>query len=396
MQYRTDPKSGNRLSALGLGCMRFPRGAIQIDYKKSEKLVLDAIEAGVNYFDMAYVYMGSEEILGQILRNNPGAREKIFLATKLPLGMCKSYGDFDRLFNTQLERLGTDYIDYYFMHNLSSKKRWDNLCALGIESWIAGKKSEGKIKLAGFSFHGSQGEFFALLDAYDWDFCQIQYNYANINYQAGVKGLKAAAEKGLPVIIMEPLLGGKLATGLPKGAVNLFKEVDGSKAPVSWALNWLWNQPEVTVVLSGMSTAAQLKENAALAEAAYTGMLSEKEEAVYDKVLDAFNKSYEIPCTGCNYCMPCPQDVNIPACFSAYNMYRAVGFATGMMSYVTSTAAVSREHNFLASRCVRCGKCEKECPQHIKITDELSKVQRHMEPFWFKPAMSLLNRLRME
>ncbi|MCL2034560.1 MAG: aldo/keto reductase, partial [Oscillospiraceae bacterium] len=265
MQYRTDLKSGNKLSALGLGCMRFPRGAIQIDYKKSEKLVLDAIDAGVNYFDTAYIYMGSEEILGQIFKNNPGTREKIFLATKLPLRMCKSYDDFDKLFNIQLKRLNTDYIDYYFMHNLSSRKKWDELCRLGIEDWIAGKKAEGKIKLAGFSFHGSQSEFFALLDAYDWDFCQIQYNYANIHYQAGAAGLKAAADKGIPVIIMEPLLGGKLATGLPKHAAKLFSDVDASKTPAAWALNWLWDQPEATVVLSGMNTPEQLKENASLA-----------------------------------------------------------------------------------------------------------------------------------
>ena len=201
MQYRTDVKSGNELSILGFGCMRFPKNLTKIDLNKTEQLILKAVQAGINYFDTAYIYSGSEDILGHIINRN-NLRNKIFLATKLPLVKCTKYEDFDILFKTQLERLHTDYIDYYLMHNLSSINIWKGLCEIGIEKWIQEKKASGQIKNTGFSFHGIHREFMQLLDVYDWDFCQIQYNYLNINFQAGMAGLKKAADKGLPVIIM--------------------------------------------------------------------------------------------------------------------------------------------------------------------------------------------------
>lgn len=391
MQYRIDPKSGNKLSILGFGCMRFPRNPVQIDIKKTEKMVVEAVENGVNYFDTAYIYGGSEEALGPILHKNK-LREKIFLATKLPLGHCKTYADFDRLLNTQLDRLKTNYIDYYFMHNLSDMENWKSLCDIGVEKWIEEKKAEGKIKQVGFSFHGSQGQFFKLLDAYPWDFCQIQYNYMNINYQAGEAGLKKAAEMGLPVFAMEPLLGGKLATGLPKKAASLFKEADPAATPVSWALKWLWNQPEVTVVLSGMSSDAQLSENIALANAEAKAF-TQKDFDLFKAVEKEFNSSYKIPCTGCNYCMPCPSGVNIPGCFAGYNMLHAAGFVTGLQQYITGTGASDPQKNYGPSRCTGCGKCERHCPQHIPIVESLKDVKKRMEPFWFNPAMKLVNRV---
>lgn len=392
MQYRIDPKSGNNLSILGFGCMRFPRNLSQIDMNKTEKLILDAIDRGINYFDTAYLYGASEETLGTIVRKN-NIRSKIYIATKLPIVKCQRYEDFDALLRVQLERLQTDYIDYYLIHNLSDQKSWDRLCGLGIAQWIAEKKAAGIVRQVGFSFHGSSDAFGSLLVAYDWDFCQIQYNYMNTHYQAGTAGLKKAAEKGLPVIIMEPLLGGKLANGIPKKAISLFKSVHTGLSPAAWALKWLWNQKEVTVVLSGMNSDAQLSENVETAENAVPGMLSEQEAAVFDSVMDIFRLSYKVPCTGCNYCMPCPQNINIPACFSAYNMSYATGFTAGLPSYITSTGLANPDGNHSPSKCIQCGKCETHCPQHIQIRKSLVDVRRRMEPLWVKGALKIAVRL---
>jgi predicted aldo/keto reductase-like oxidoreductase len=391
MQYRIDPKSGDRLSILGFGCMRFPRGfAARIDMEKTEKLILSAIDRGVNYFDTAYVYNDSETTLGEILHKN-GVREKIFLATKLPHGRCKSHADFDKLFETQLERLKTDYIDYYMIHNIAEASQWRGLCEIGIEAWIAEKKAERRVRQIGFSFHGAQSGFLSLLNAYDWDFCQIQYNYMDENYQAGRVGLQRAHEKGLPVIIMEPLLGGKLANGLPAKAARRFKETNGDLSAAAWALRWLWDQPEVTVVLSGMNSAEQLDDNIKTAENAVSGMLSAREAAAFPPAVAAIREAYKIPCTGCNYCMPCPQSVNIPGCFAAYNASYAMGFVTGMQQYITGTGANRPAENRGGRGCVKCGLCEKKCPQQIAITDALQAVTRRMEPFWFNTAITLIN-----
>jgi predicted aldo/keto reductase-like oxidoreductase len=394
MQYRIDPKSGNALSVLGFGCMRFPRGATaRIDAEKTEKLILSAMDGGVNYFDTAYIYGGSEAVLGEILHRNK-ARERILLATKLPPQQCKAYEDFDRLFETQLARLKTDYIDYYLIHNLPDAALWRGLCAMGIEAWIAEKKKTGRIRRIGFSFHGAQAAFMRLLDDYDWDFCQIQYNYMNENYQAGRAGLERAHEKGLPVVVMEPLLGGKLATGLPAKALRHFKDADGDASAASWALRWLWNRPEVTVVLSGMSSAEQLADNLKTAATATPGMLSEREAAVFAPVIAALRAAYRTACTGCNYCMPCPQGVNIPGCFAAYNTSFAMGFVAGMQQYITGTGANHPERRSGSGRnCVKCGLCEKKCPQRIEIARTLEAVTKRMEPFWFNAVLMIVRRV---
>ena len=392
MQYRTDKKSGNKLSIMGFGCMRFPKNLTQIDMNRTEQLIVKAVEEGINYFDTAYIYGGSEEALGPILAKN-NLRNKIFLATKLPLAKCKKYADFELLFKEQLQRLQTDYIDYYLMHNLGDTITWKTLCELGIEKWIKEKKESGQIKNIGFSFHGIHHEFIKLLDIYDWDFCQIQYNYINVNYQAGVVGLKKAAEKGLPVIIMEPLLGGKLANGLPKKAVELFKAANNSLTPAAWALRWLWNQKEVTVVLSGMNDISQLEDNIETAKNAIPGMLTTTEEETYESVMKIMMASYKIPCTGCNYCMPCPQNVNIPACFSSYNVLYAVGMLPGFTQYVTSTGSLDPRKSYAASNCKECGACEKKCPQHIPIMKSLKDVRKKMEPFWLRPAVNVYMKL---
>jgi predicted aldo/keto reductase-like oxidoreductase len=389
MQYRTDVKSGNKLSILGFGCMRFPRNFTQTDIKKTEQLILKAAEEGINYFDTAFIYGESEEVLGNIIQKN-NLRNNIFLATKLPLAKCKNYDDFDLLFKTQLERLHTDYIDYYLMHNLSDTALWEKLCALGIEKWIKEKKALGQIKNVGFSFHGIHNEFLKILDIYEWDFCQIQYNYINTNYQAGSAGLKKAAEKGLSVIIMEPLLGGKLANGLSKKAINIFNKANGSLSPAGWALRWLWNQKEVTVVLSGMNEESQLRENIETAKNVVPDMLTADEEKTFDSVVEIIKVTYKTPCTGCNYCMPCPHKVNIPACFAAYNVSYTVGLFSGIPQYLNSVGALNPVSSFAASQCKKCGQCEKKCPQHISIIKSLEKVTKRMEPFWIRIVMKLM------
>jgi len=392
MEYRIDPKSGNKLSALGFGCMRFPRGVtIRMDTDKSEALVLSAIDNGVNYFDTAYIYGESETVLGEILARN-NVRDKVFIATKLPHNNCPDYDSFERVFQEQLTRLRTDRIDYYLIHNLPAVAQWRSLCESGIERWIEAKKHLGQIGQIGFSFHGAQTEFFGLLDAYEWDFCQIQYNYMNENYQAGRAGLKKAHELGLPVVIMEPLLGGKLATGLPKKAAKLFRDAAPGQSPASWAFRWLWDQPEVTVVLSGMNGAEQLEDNLSTAKDANTAMPPEM-ASVFAQVTEVFRESYKVPCTGCNYCMPCPHGVNIPGCFAAFNISYAVGFVSGMQQYVTSTG-VNRKGNHSGGRqCEKCGECEAKCPQHIGIIKSLESVMRRLEPFWFSGAMKIVSRV---
>ena len=392
MQYRIDNKSGNKLSVLGFGCMRLPRGLnMKPDFEKSEKLILSAIEKGVNYFDTAYLYAGSEEALGRVLSKN-GVRDKVYVATKLPYQKCRAYEDFDRLFNMQLSHLQTDYVDYYLIHNLSDKAQWDSLREMGVERWIEAKKQSGQIRRIGFSFHGAQNGFLELLDAYEWDFCQIQYNYMNENYQAGRTGLLAAAKKSLPVIVMEPLLGGKLATGLPKKAEAFFREANAGRSPAEWALRWLWNQPEVTVVLSGMNAQEQLDGNLKAAESAEAGMTTPREAEAIGAVRKVFDEAYKIPCTGCNYCMPCPHGVNIPGCFASYNASYVTGYISGLTLYLTSTGVNHPEKNYSARRCVACGQCEKRCPQHIEIIKGLKSVSKRMEPAWLRPVIKIVGR----
>jgi len=383
MQYRQD-KYGNKLSVLGLGCMRFSR-----DKAETERMFLAAIEGGINYYDTAYIYPGSEVALGGLLAKHD-KRKDVYIATKLPLVACKGAEDFDKYFNEQLKRLQTDYVDYYMMHSVSDLAQWETFVQWGIEEWIAEKKKTGQIRQVGFSYHGTCDEFIKTLEAYEWEFCMIQYNYYDVNYQAGKKGLKAAAEKGIPVIIMEPLLGGRLATGLPKQAVEMFAKSDPALTPADWAFWWLWNQEEVTMALSGMNSLEQMENNLRAADAFRP--LSDTELAVYDDVVELFRKSYKIPCTGCNYCLPCPKGINIPACLSAYNTRYAQGYVTGMTLYLTSIAGITK--NPKSPRiCNNCGKCEKICPQHIPIRKALKKVAGKMEPLPVRAVLSIVRKV---
>ncbi len=384
MQYRVDKRSGNKLSALGFGCMRLPGG------RKTEALLLDAINQGVNYFDTAYLYPGSEDAVGDVLARHD-LREKVFLATKLPHYMCRGEADFDKFFNVQKRRLRTVYIDYYMLHNITNYSQWERLKSIGMEKWIAAKKASGEIKRMGFSFHGSYHEFELLLKDYDWDFVQIQFNYININYQAGEKGLKLAEDKGIPVIIMEPLLGGKLSN-LSKAAASIFEKAKPGSTPTEWALRFVWNSPGATVLLSGMNQPAQLTENLKTVETAPPENLTEAELLTIQAVKKEFGKSYKIPCTGCNYCMPCPQKINIPACFEAYNASYAINWAAGLQQYLTSIGAMSAAPGF-ASNCTSCGKCVKQCPQNIKIPEEMQNVKKRLQPSGMKGILKFVGRV---
>ena len=375
MNYRTD-KYGNELSILGFGCMRFAKAGTKIDMEKTREQILAAYEGGVNYFDTAYVYPGSEEALGTILAQ-AGIREKIKVATKLPHYMVRSTEDLDKYFEEECRRLKTDYVDYYLMHMLTDVTTWNRMQKLGIEEWIAAKKAQGRIRQIGFSYHGNSQTFCELIDSYDWDFCQIQYNYMDENSQAGRSGLAYANEKGLPVIIMEPLRGGKLANHLPKEAQKVFEEYPVKRSPAEWAFRWLWNQPEVTVVLSGMNSLEMVQENMATASDADSGDFGEAEEELFRKAAAAIAKKVKVGCTGCRYCMPCPQNVDIPGTFAAYNRCYSENLIGGWKDYFMCTAL--RKNVTAASNCIGCGKCEKHCPQHIEIRKELKNARKLLE-----------------
>ncbi len=375
MQYRHD-KYGNPVSVLGYGCMRFTQKAGRIDLDKAEKELLSAIEAGVNYFDTAYIYPGSEAALGAILERN-GLRDKVNIATKLPHYLIKSRENLDKYFNEELRRLRTDHVDYYLMHMLTDDKTWERLKALGIEAWLAEKKASGAIRQVGFSYHGNSDVFCRLVDAWDWDFCQIQYNYLDEHSQAGRTGLQYAASKGLMVVIMEPLRGGRLVNNLPPEAKKLFAAHPSRRSAAEWGLRWLWDQSEVTCVLSGMNSLEMVAENVRIADAARAGEFTEEDRALLEKVVAAINAKMKVGCTGCRYCMPCPRGVDIPGTFAAYNRSVSDGKLRGMTDYIMCTAL--RKESAEASRCVGCGKCEQHCPQHIPIRQELKNARKALE-----------------
>ena len=388
MNYRTD-RYGNQLSILGFGCMRFPQTLGKIDMKETEAEIRTAYEAGVNYYDTAYIYPGSEAALGEILNKNQ-IREKVSIATKLPHYLIKSIADMDKIFAEELRRLRTDYIDYYLMHMLTDTETWERLKSLGIEEWIEKKKASGAIRQIGFSYHGNSEMFCKLVDAYDWDFCQIQYNYMDEHTQAGRRGLYHANKKGIPVIIMEPLRGGKLVHRLPDSAKKIFADYKIQRTPAQWAFRWLWNQPEVTVVLSGMNSDEMVRDNIQTASTVEIGELGEAEEQMLKQVVDAINAKMKVGCTGCGYCMPCPKGVDIPGTFAAYNRRYAEGKFWSLVDYVICTTL--RKNSTAASNCIQCGKCEKHCPQHIEIRKHLKDAKKELETPVYKVVRNIVKR----
>jgi len=386
MNYRKD-KYGNDLSILGFGCMRFPQKMGRIDLEETEREIMTAYQGGVNYYDTAYIYPGSEGALGEILHRN-GIREKVYIATKLPHYLVKSVEGAEKIFSEELRRLKTDYVDYYLMHMLSDTAGWERMKEMGILAWLEEKKKSGAIRQLGFSYHGNADMFCSLVDAYDWDFCQIQYNYMDEHSQAGRRGLYYAHEKGLPVIIMEPLRGGKLVKRLPDEAKKIFSNHAVSHTPAQWAFKWLWNQKEVTCVLSGMNSDFMVRDNIETASSTQVGELTQADEAMLQNVVKAINAKMKVGCTGCAYCMPCPRHVDIPGAFSAYNRRYSEGKFWGLVDYAMSTAM--RRESTAASNCIGCGKCESHCPQHIEIRKELANVKREMEGPLYKSARKLI------
>lgn len=375
------------LSILGFGCMRLPKKGNAIDEEESAKMIISAIDNGVNYFDTAYIYQNgkSESTLGKVLAQ--GFRDKVNIATKIPPFLVKKTTDFDKIFNTQLERLQTDHIDYYLIHMLMDVQTWERLKSLGVVEWIQDKKNTGAIRNIGFSFHGTKSEFISIIDVYDWDFCQIQYNFIDENNQAGKSGLIYAASKGIPVIVMEPLRGGKIVFGLPKEIDELWKQMKPARSVADWALRWVWNHPQVNVVLSGMSTQDQVDENIRIASDAQADSLSAQELSVFNTAREIIRAKTKVNCTACGYCMPCPSGVDIPACFAAYNdkYLNPKGFSS-KLTYIQNTGAMT-SHPSYASKCVQCRQCEPHCPQGIIISERLKDVKNDLEGSFFRPMI---------
>ncbi len=382
MLYRKFGKTKEMVSALGFGCMRLPiigTDPTNIDEEKATNMIRHAIDAGVNYIDTAYPYHGtgftrggaSELFVARALKD--GYRQKVKLATKLPSWLIKTREDMDKYLNEQLERLETDSIDFYLVHSLNENV-WPVVKEAGVSEFLEQAIKDGRIKYAGFSFHDQIGLFKEIVDYYDWSFCQIQYNYLDEKYQAGREGLEYAAKKGLGIVIMEPLRGGNIVN-LPKEAIEIIDKADVKRTPAEWGLRWVWNHPEVSVVLSGMTTMDHVTENIKVAQEAEANSLTAKELDIVDKVKNLFEERIKVNCTGCAYCMPCPAGINIPGCFSSYNdhwVFDATPAAKKTYELRSSLTAP-------ASKCVECGKCESHCPQGIPIRTELKNVKELFE-----------------
>jgi predicted aldo/keto reductase-like oxidoreductase len=382
MLYRKMPKNGDELSILGFGCMRLPANSDgSIDEPRAIAQIRDAIDKGVNYMDTAWPYHdgASEPLLGKALAG--GYREKVKIATKLPSWLIESRADMDRYLNAQLVKLGTDHIDYYLVHALEGTS-WDKLEGLGIREFLDTAKKDGRIRNAGFSFHGLAEDFKRIIDAYPWVFCQIQYNYLDQEFQAGTEGLKYAGSKNIGVVIMEPLRGGNLALPTaPPAVAALWDEAKVKRTPAQWALRWVWNHPEVTVVLSGMNEEAHIVENLTIAGEAHANSLTKEELDLVDRVARKYQELMQVGCTGCAYCMPCPTGVKIPKCFDFFNKMHMFGNVqeAKFMYIAFNSGATSHGEPGFASQCVACGECLEKCPQHIAIPEMLERVVAELE-----------------
>ncbi len=392
MLYRTLEKTGDELSVLGYGCMRFPQKRGRIDEKKATRQLRSAIDQGVNYLDTAMMYhMGANEpFLGRALAD--GYREKVKLATKLLLSAVKTRADIDILLNSQLDMLNTDHIDYYLFHGLSSES-WKKIKDLDGLDFLDKAKADGRIHHAGFSFHGDIDTFKEIVDAYDWDMCLIQYNYIDEYTQAGTEGLKYAAEKGLGVMIMEPLRGGNLTGRIPPAVQAIWNEAEIKRSPAEWALRWVWNHPEVSVVLSGMNNDEHIKENLKIAGEAHPNSLTDKELKLIGRAAETYRSLMKAGCTGCRYCMPCPSGVDIPSCFEIHNGGHIFGDKqVAKVFYLLRLGGLGGSGTpAYASLCEDCGKCVKACPQNLPIPELLQDIVNDFEGRGSKMLLSGLN-----
>jgi predicted aldo/keto reductase-like oxidoreductase len=377
MKYRKFGKLDWEVSALGFGAMRLPIIGIDqanVDESEAIRMIRYAIDHGVNYLDTGYPYHAgqSERVVGKALKD--GYREKMKLATKMPVRMVERAEDFDRFFNEQRERLQVDKFDFYLFHGLRSAT-WPNVRDMGIFRWAEDKMSKGLFDYLGFSFHDEFDVFKDIVDSYDnWTLAQVQYNYMDIHHQAGRRGVEYAANKGLAVVVMEPIRGGKLSKKPPEKVAELWRSAPQKRSQAEWALLWVWNQPEVSVALSGMSTMEQVVENVAVAERSGPGLLSVDELALIDKVREAYRGSSPIPCTACGYCMPCKNGVEIPRIFDAYNEAIVYGDVRMGQAFYQGQRPFGLTKEQRADQCVECGECMEACPQEIPITDWLKKA----------------------
>jgi hypothetical protein len=381
MLYRKVPSNGDELSILGFGCMRLPVNEDgTIDEERATKQIRYAIDHGVNYIDTAWPYHmeQSEPFVGRALAD--GYREKVKLATKLPSWLLNSQEDMDRFLNAQLVKLNTDHIDYYLVHALVGDL-WDNVEKLDIADFLDKAKADGRIVNAGFSFHGAGEDFNRIVDAYHWDFCLIQYNFLDEKNQAGTTGMEYAAAKGLGIIVMEPLRGGALTSPVPAAVQEIWKDAQTRRTPAEWALRWVWNRPEVTVVLSGMNLETHIEENLKTASESYPNSLTEAELQLVKRVEQKYRELMKVGCTGCGYCMPCSGGVNIPLCFESYNSLYMSGNANEakFMHAARLSGILAVGEPAFASRCIQCGECLEKCPQHLEIPTILEAVVEELE-----------------
>lgn len=379
MIYRKFGKTNEMVSNLGFGCMRFPtideEDMSQIDEKLSIEMVRYAIDNGLNYLDTAYNYhadkMGksgaSELLVAKIIKD--GYREKVKIATKLPTWLIESREDMDKYLDEQLDRLQIETIDFYLLHTLN-KNLWEKLKKLGVREFLDSAIEDGRIKHSGFSYHDKLENFNGIIDDYNFSFCQIQFNYLDEDYQAGLDGLNYASKKGLGIVIMEPLRGGKLVENLPNEVRDAFNKSNIKWTPAEWALRWLWNNEDISIVLSGMSNMDQVIENINIAKDARENSFTEKEKNIIEEVKKIFKSKVQVDCTSCGYCMPCPHGVNIPGNFEAYNNYH-------LFKELDSYNRLKDEEKSL--NCIKCKICEDHCPQNIEISKELEKVSNLSE-----------------
>ena len=397
MLYRKVKSNGDELSILGFGCMRLPQkkgtpGDGKIDEERAREQILYAIDKGVNYFDTAMPYhMGASELfLGKVFTN--GVRDKIKLATKIPHFHVNVPEDMEKIIKAQLNKLNTEYIDYYLVHALD-KKSWEKMKSFGVLDFLEDLKKDQTIGNTGFSYHGDRDTFKEIIDAYDWDVCQIQYNYLDVQNQAGRRGLKYADKHGVSVIIMEPLRGGNIAGNVPPDVQELWEEAETKRSPAEWALRWIWNHPEVTCVLSGMNEEAHIDENIEIANDSFPESLGENELQIVDSVRKKYLELMKIECTGCNYCMPCPSGVNIPSCFEFYNSAHMFGnHKRAKMMYLFFLSGAVADPAY-ASMCEKCGECEEACPQNLAIQNTLENVADEFEGKWFNQTSWLVSKV---
>lgn len=378
MQYRVLPKHPDvSLSVLGLGCMRLPildKDPARIDEERAARLVRQAVEGGVNYIDTAYPYHGgaSEPFVGRVLKG--GLRNRVHLATKLPTWLVQGEADWEKYLDEQLERLQTDVIDFYLLHALSAQ-RWETVQRLRGLASLERARADGRIRYIGLSFHGSPSAFSTIVDGYDWDFCQIQYNFMDEEYQAGTAGLRQAAARRIGVVVMEPLRGGVLAADGPDEVRAIWARAPQAGSAAARALRWVWNHGEVVTALSGLNDPRHLQENLDAAGAGHAGAIPSEELALFDGVREAYRARMKVDCTTCGYCSPCPNGVGIPDVFSAYNS--STMFEARQSAALTYRLWVMGSGHG-ADACLRCGECEPKCPQGIPIMDKLEEAHAHL------------------